>query len=484
MPLRRTIRPWLIPWLFALFAVVVGQATIGLMIRDSVSAAFDASQRVRELRSLVFESVKGQLDEETGFRGYVTSRDLEFLQPYVAAKLVLMANLATLKRDLIRLNFSSAVVATSDAQRVNEAWRRLVAEPAIVRHGRVTLQRQKLGKTLVDRFRLDLFVVDNALAQRNDDLQRRVTQNLLLLTVLTVFTALALFGVGAVFALMTANAWRKLAKSQEQQEESRIRAVAMKSAYDAEKRVAETLQKAFIQRRLPALPFLAIDAVYVPAREEELVGGDWYDVIEIDADRVLVMIGDVAGHGVDAAVAMSRTRDELFAAAVAGLDPAGILRRVNDALINLRSGMVTALMGIIEAESGEFRYAIAGHPPPLVVRPGDVPARLSVGELPLGIIPDVAYATRVTKLEPGTSLILYTDGAIEQSRDVIAGERRLVEAIVATANRVDLARAIYEAVFSDSSPRDDVAIVTLRFIGKPERTVDPGPALAYKGVGR
>src|SRR5579863_6876290 len=176
MPLRRTIRPWLIPWLFALFAVVVAQATIGLMIRDSVSATFDASQRVRVLRLLVSDSVKDQLDEETGFRGYVASHDPEFLQPYVAAKLVLMANLARLKRDLVRLDFSSPVVATSDAQRVNEAWRRLVAEPAIVRRGRVTLQRQKLGKTLVDRFRLDLLVVDNALAQRNDDLQRRVTQ--------------------------------------------------------------------------------------------------------------------------------------------------------------------------------------------------------------------------------------------------------------------------------------------------------------------
>lgn len=481
MPLRRTIRPWLIPWLFALFAVVVAQATIGLMIRDSVSATFDASQHIRDLRSLVFESVKGQLDEETGFRGYITARDREFLQPYVTAKLVLMADLATLKRDLIRLNFSSAVVATSDAQRVNAAWRRLVAEPAIVRHGRITLARQRIGKALVDRFRLDLFIVDNALAQRNDDLQRRIAQNLLLLTILTVFTALAMFGVGAVFALMTANAWRRVARSQEQQEESRIRTATIKSAYDAEKRIAETLQKAFIQRRLPALPFLAVDAVYVPAREEELVGGDWYDVIEIDTDRVLVMIGDVAGHGVDAAVAMSRTRDELFAAAVAGLDPAGILRRVNDALLNLRSGMVTALVGVIEARSGEVRYAVAGHPPPLVARAGEVPARLAVGELPLGIVTDAAYATRITKLDPGTSLILYTDGAIEQSRDIIAGERRLVEAIIATSSRADLARAIYEYVFSDSSPRDDVAIVTLRFIGKPERAADSQRSLVYKG---
>jgi serine phosphatase RsbU (regulator of sigma subunit) len=227
------------------------------------------------------------------------------------------------------------------------------------------------------------------------------------------------------------------------------------------------------------VPLLAIDAVYVPAAEERLVGGDWYDALDMGNKGIFLVIGDVAGHGVEAAVTMSRARDEVFAAAVVEPDPAAVLVRVNEVLMTLNAGMITAVVGVIDENAREFRYAIAGHPPPLLVKPGGSPARLECGELPLGVTAGVAYQARSVKLQSGSALVLYTDGAIEQSHDIIAGERTLSDAIASTIERPDAAREIYRAIFTGASPRDDVAILTVRVTGDAAQTNEPAGLLTH-----
>ena len=141
-----------------------------------------------------------------------------------------------------------------------------------------------------------------------------------------------------------------------------------------------------------------------------------------------------------------------------------MLRRANAELIAQHSSLVTAIVGYASAQPCEFVYSIAGHPPPLLLEPGRPPRLLEFGALPLGAVHDSVYRTYRVPTVPGALLVLYTDGAIEQTHDVLAGEARLSGVVAALdANTADPARAIHEAIFGDSQALDDVAILTIGF---------------------
>ena len=127
--------------------------------------------------------------------------------------------------------------------------------------------------------------------------------------------------------------------------------------------------------------------------------------------------------------------------------------------------MVTAAVGIAHGRTGEFHYASAGHPPAIVASSTRPPQRLEFGGLPLGIVSDAAYQSHRMQVSPGTLLVLYTDGAIEQSHNIIEGEQRLLDAVTAAGAEPNAAVRIYQIVFSDTRPIDDVAILALRFVG-------------------
>ena len=428
-------------------------------------ANFAAAQNVREARTLLFSSVEGQLNEETGIRGYIATRDSAFLQPFVASKTTLPRTLLKLRRALADLGLPEAATAAADAASVNVAWLGFVAEASLNNRRHISLTRQKMGKELVDRFRSDANFIDTQLQDRTKQLGKYLEQSLLALSILTILTSLALAIVGTSFAFITAAAWRKLARTEEQRAEAHLRASSMKAAYDVEKRLADALQQTIVRRRLPVVPSLTLDAVYVPAAEERLVGGDWYDALDIGEQRVLVVIGDVAGHGIEAAIAMSRAREAVFEAAVGQLQPAAILQRTNERLVEEGSPMVTAAVGIAHGRTGEFHYASAGHPPPIVVSSTRPPQHLEFGGVPLGIASDATYRSHRMQLGPGSLLILYTDGAIEESHNIIEGEQLLSDAVAAVTAETNAAARIYQIVFSGVRPIDDVAILAVRFIG-------------------
>ncbi len=193
------------------------------------------------------------------------------------------------------------------------------------------------------------------------------------------------------------------------------------------------------------------------------MGADWYDAISLPKSRLLFAIGDVAGHGLDAAVTMSHARQALISAALLDSDPADVLRRVNGELLRERAAMVTAVVGYADPETFEFVYSTAGHPPPLLIEPNRPPRMLRYGSLPLGVVPTATFRTNRIQTVPGATLVLYTDGAIEHSRDVLAGERLLIEAAAAAAKSAgdDVAAAIHRAIFEGRPGADDVAILTI-----------------------
>jgi serine phosphatase RsbU (regulator of sigma subunit) len=268
-----------------------------------------------------------------------------------------------------------------------------------------------------------------------------------------------------LFVAVQTRALHTIEREREAANEVRVRERLLEAAYEAEKGVTHTLQQAFNQRMLPSLPSISFSATYMPAAEEAKVGGDWYDAFEIGSNRILFVIGDIAGHGLDAAVAMSRVRNDVLSAAILDADPASILQRVNARMLSqeVRGPLVTAVVGIADAANYTYTYATAGHPPPILVEPERAPRPLEFGGLALGATDKIAYKTRIVQSVPGAMLVLYTDGVVEHSRDIVAGERELLQSISAIPAGADPATAVYQSIFSERKAGDDVAILTIGF---------------------
>ncbi len=231
-------------------------------------------------------------------------------------------------------------------------------------------------------------------------------------------------------------------------------------------RVAEMMQRSLLPEDLPQPPGLTLSARYLPAAARRLVGGDWYDAIELSDGRVGIVIGDVVGHGLEAAMTMGALRTALQAYANLGLPPGEVASQL--ARFSIGSGqrqMATYVYGVIDAERSEFRFVNASHPAPMVVRPDGSAELLEAPHLPplgTGTVP-VAEET-VVALEPGTTLVLYTDGLVEQRGSrLLARQDELHElAAHAPADPELLCDVLIAGMLRGEPPPDDVAILTVQ----------------------
>lgn len=235
--------------------------------------------------------------------------------------------------------------------------------------------------------------------------------------------------------------------------------------YQREHRVASTLQSAMLPQAFPQLDRVRFDAVYMPASAESEIGGDWYDAFVIDEKRVLLSIGDVAGHGLHAAALMGKVRQSLRAVALNEPSPRRLLCLLDGILSSEdEDAIVTAFVGVVDLESMTLRYANAGHPAPLLRRKDGSLIELSGTGAPLGLRLADDPADQSAGLESGSILLMYTDGLTEATRDVLAGEERLREALRDDA----IARSATPAsdlrgMLLDGESADDVAIMTVTF---------------------
>jgi anti-sigma regulatory factor (Ser/Thr protein kinase) len=232
-----------------------------------------------------------------------------------------------------------------------------------------------------------------------------------------------------------------------------------------EQHVSETFQRALLPQELPQTLHVAFSAAYRPATDEAIVGGDWYDVFHLPDGKTAFALGDVAGHGLQAAVIMSEVRQTFRAAAATQTSPAHILERANE-IVNLRSDslIVTALFGILDSQTATVTYAVAGHPAPIISTATGKAHILPSSGCPLGVMDSLETCDWTMTLAPGALLALYSDGLIEYSRDVIAGEASLVDAVCAQAQCIDdnPAEAILNRVFATQSNTDDAAALILQ----------------------
>lgn len=227
--------------------------------------------------------------------------------------------------------------------------------------------------------------------------------------------------------------------------------------------VADTFARALLPQTLPQNELVEFHATYLPAEDVSKVGGDWYDVFPVGANRFFFSVGDVTGHGLDAALLMSRVRQTIFAFASLESDPALILERTNRVLRTHHANMVTALCGTYDAATGGLTFASAGHPPALILRSYGAIEELSSFAPPLGSGERLAVDPVAAVLGAGDRLICYTDGIIENERDIVDGERRLRSAL-SSLTGPDLgqpARAIRDRILGNRRGRDDIAILVL-----------------------
>ena len=242
-------------------------------------------------------------------------------------------------------------------------------------------------------------------------------------------------------------------------------AVAIDAAqiYAREHHVADTLQRALLPERLPQDDRLVFDAAYLPGAEEAIVGGDWYDAFRLPDGRFAFSVGDVAGHGLRAAIVMGEVRQAFRAAALNPNSPSLVIERANT-IVNMRANpvMVTAVFGIIDPSDRVVTYASAGHPAPVLALPDGSVQYLPKDGLPLGIVDAVDAHDWTFTIPPGARLAFYTDGLIEYTRDVVEGEARLLDVLSAEALDGDFsAKVLLQRVFAQHSNTDDVAALTI-----------------------
>ncbi len=186
--------------------------------------------------------------------------------------------------------------------------------------------------------------------------------------------------------------------------------------------LAVRLQQAIMPPDAPPVEAAGIDVAvrYRPVGQGHLVGGDWYDTLLLPDNGVLLVVGDVAGHGIDAVTGMVAARNSLRGLAITGAGPADLLRMLNGVVCHLTSGVVgTVVCGLYKPKTRVLRWARAGHLPPVLVRGGAAQELPLPGGVLLGMDPDAVYEEATQPLEPGDTVLLFTDGLIERRGESI-----------------------------------------------------------------
>jgi sigma-B regulation protein RsbU (phosphoserine phosphatase) len=238
-------------------------------------------------------------------------------------------------------------------------------------------------------------------------------------------------------------------------------ATAVQSLSTREERMAAAaLQRSLLPSAPPTVGGVHLAARYVPG--EGSLGGDWYDVFTLPTGQLCVVIGDVSGSGLPAAVIMGRMRSALRAYALETADPAEVLAKLDAKMQHFEPGaLATVAYAVLDPGLGRMRICSAGHYPPVIASPGrpaelaDVPAGLLIGATP-GVERQVA----TVDISPGTLVCFYTDGLIER-RDQAINHRLNLLCQAVTAQPPDAAAAAVIAALVGGEPvRDDIALLT------------------------
>lgn len=235
-----------------------------------------------------------------------------------------------------------------------------------------------------------------------------------------------------------------------------------------ERAAAILLERSLLPTELPDCRGLAFASRYVAA-DDRSVGGDWFDLFTMPWGDLWVVVGDVAGHGLPAAVVMGRIRSTLHSYALLGGDPHTVLELTARKIKHFELDVLATVVCAVSAPPYDtFRVTLAGHPPPVIAAPGraavfpDLPV-----DPPLGVAAERSRSTTEVALPEGSVMLLYTDGLIERRGEVIdVGLERLRRA-VAPAEPEEVCNRVLRELVGATIPADDIAAVAVRRVERP-----------------
>lgn len=276
--------------------------------------------------------------------------------------------------------------------------------------------------------------------------------------VVAVVTNVVLFGVEQF--------QRKLRERNQQLEQTVEKGTIALQQQEEELKRAREIQQMLLPSTLPQLARVQIAGAWQPARE---VGGDYFDVIQLDKDRLGICVGDVAGKGITAALLMANLQASFRAFATTEASPQVVCTKLNKFLCaNIALGkFVTFFYAVLDANARTLTYENAGHLPGLLLRSNGTTETLRGGGAVLGVLPDWTYQDYSAQLQPGDLLVLSTDGITEAENANLEefGDKRLLEAArTRHGSALEVQRAIMQQVtaFCGGNFRDDATLLVLR----------------------
>jgi serine phosphatase RsbU (regulator of sigma subunit) len=237
--------------------------------------------------------------------------------------------------------------------------------------------------------------------------------------------------------------------------------------YTEQRSISQTLQHALLPEAMPHVRGLRASALYVPAASGVDIGGDWYDVIELDQRRVLLVIGDVSGHGLRAATTMALLRHAVLAYVAEDSDPATVLAKLSDFVsASQHDYFATVLCALIDVDAHRITLSSAGHMPPLLLNGEkgdfvDMPVNAAIG---VGRGNGLRYREATVSVPPNATLVAFTDGLVERRGEVLdVGLARLKT--LASGQKLALADLLAKLAreLTSAEHSDDTALVGIQW---------------------
>lgn len=429
-----------------LFVVLGFAVQTAFQTRSSISQTFTRESRIVQAQIALEELLRLQIDEENSVRGFNLTRDAFYRQQYDAAVAQFDDKLQAVREALTAEHLRDSLDTLAGYAALQRDWRAKVAEPLLQHPGRDVAQIDKQNKAFSDyenrttkSIRADLAATNAALAQST---QNQVNQN----AIWRVFWIL-IFGLLAIVV----NSLRSRLNYQ----------------LEEERTTTEILQRAFRSEHVP-LPNCEVGSAYLSASSHLAVGGDVFDVYRLSDTLALVLIADVSGKGVDAAVLTAFIKFTIRGIALRRRDPGAILGEFNTAFAQTVENpylFVSMFVGVLDTETLQFRYASAGHDSAFIRRSSGV-QQLAVTGPVLGVMEE-PFETRVLQLEDGESVVLATDGLTEarNRNGEQLGESGAIALIEASSERPQLLADELVAqvkALSGNRTRDDLAVLAIR----------------------
>lgn len=236
--------------------------------------------------------------------------------------------------------------------------------------------------------------------------------------------------------------------------------------YQREHRIAETLQRSLLPQSLPRMANFVLRSSYVAGADGVSVGGDWYDAIALGDGKVGVVLGDVVGKGIRAAVLMSQFRNALRVYAFETGSPAQVVERLDRLMAKVdASYMATLIYGVVDDAARTFTFTNAGHLSPALKSGAGVRFLEEARSVPIGVVPSTIREEATVTLEQGSSLVFYTDGLVERRGEPLDhGLSRLIEALRGAGDASSLADHLVAELLDGKTQEDDIAILTVSAI--------------------